>query len=393
MDAASAATGGTSSPPRSDSTRTIGTGPEFDARISTLIDAPVDPDAPSLLDLLGDENSVGARAFTNPGLAAPDGSNITGMRAWRAAEIPAANGHCTARSLARIYGGAVDGGEIDGVHIIDPDTLETAIIEQSNGPDTCLMIPTRFGLGFMLTGEFLPLGPNPRSFGHPGAGGSLGYGDLDANIGFGYTMNQMQNNLSGRPPRPGPAQRRLRLAVGHDHDRANPRLARAKIRRRPPRRPPRLNLTCFHPRPNTDHMCYHRLRRHRSACPIVVASLRFARVGQPTSGNWRSRSGLLPCRTVSSPCCGGHCRPRSTFTAGTQPQTVLLTSSRAEHVESIRAFLELLRDSVTIDDDAVMSHALGLHWFADIKERSQLGDLVEQAKDYGPRQSFQSRGS
>ncbi len=177
----------------------IGTGPEFDGRISTLINAPVDPDAPTLLDLLGDENSVGARAFTNPGTAAPDGSNITGMRAWRAAEIPAANGHCTARSLARIYGGAVDGGEIDGIHIIDPDTLDTAIIEQSNGPDTCLMIPTRFGLGFMLTGEFLPLGPNPRSFGHPGAGGSLGYGDLDANIGFGYTMNQMQQNLSGDP--------------------------------------------------------------------------------------------------------------------------------------------------------------------------------------------------
>ena len=68
---------------------------------------------------------------------------------------------------------------------------------------------------------------------------------------------------------------------------------------------------------------------------------------------------------------------------GTQPQTVLLTSSRAEHFESIREFLELLRDSVTINDDAVASHALGLHWFADIKERSQLGDLVEQAKDYG----------
>ena len=176
----------------------IGTGPEYDARISTLLDAPVAPDAPTLFDMLG-EDSVGARAFTNPGTTAPDGGNITGMRAWRAAEIPAANGHCTARSLARIYGGAVDGGSIDGVHVIDPDTLDRAIVEQSNGPDACLMIPTRFGLGFMLTGEFLPLGPNPRAFGHPGAGGSLGYGDLDASIGFGYTMNQMQNNLSGDP--------------------------------------------------------------------------------------------------------------------------------------------------------------------------------------------------
>ena len=51
----------------------------------------------------------------------------------------------------------------------------------------------------MLTADFMPLGPNPRAFGHPGAGGSLGYADLDAGIGFGYTMNQMQANLSGDP--------------------------------------------------------------------------------------------------------------------------------------------------------------------------------------------------
>ncbi len=68
---------------------------------------------------------------------------------------------------------------------------------------------------------------------------------------------------------------------------------------------------------------------------------------------------------------------------GSQPGTILLASRHADQWEPTRAFLELLRDSVTIDDDAVMSHALGLHWFADIKERSQLGDLVEQAKDYG----------
>ena len=68
---------------------------------------------------------------------------------------------------------------------------------------------------------------------------------------------------------------------------------------------------------------------------------------------------------------------------GSQPGTILLASRHADRSEPTRAFLELLRGSVTIDDDAVMSHALGLHWFADIKERSQLGDLVEQAKDYG----------
>ena len=72
-------------------------------------------------------------------------------------------------------------------------------MEQAQGPDQVLQLETRFGLGFMLTADFMPLGPNPRTFGHPGAGGSLGYADLDAGIGFGYVMNQMQSNISGDP--------------------------------------------------------------------------------------------------------------------------------------------------------------------------------------------------
>ena len=177
----------------------IGTGPEYDGRISTLLNAPVDPDAPDLIEAFGGPDSVGAAAFSNPPIAGPDNENITSSRGWRAAEIPAANGHATARALARVYGGAANGGAIDGIHVLNPDTIANAIIEQSNGPDACLQIETRFGLGWMLTADFMPLGPNPRAFGHPGAGGSLGYADLDAGIGFGYTMNQMQANLSGDP--------------------------------------------------------------------------------------------------------------------------------------------------------------------------------------------------
>ncbi len=36
-----------------------------------------------------------------------------------------------------------------------------------------------------------PLGPNPNSFGHYGTGGSLGFADPDARIGFGYVMNDI----------------------------------------------------------------------------------------------------------------------------------------------------------------------------------------------------------
>ena len=51
----------------------------------------------------------------------------------------------------------------------------------------------RFGHGFMLTQDRpgAALGPNAISFGHPGAGGSLGFADPDAGVGFGYVMNRM----------------------------------------------------------------------------------------------------------------------------------------------------------------------------------------------------------
>ena len=113
-----------------------------------------------------------------------------------AAEIPAANGITDARSLARMYASLV--GEVDGVRLFTPETVKAVSTEQSNGPDTVLMVPTRFGLGYFLDSGFAPLlGAN--SFGHAGAGGSLGFCDPDAEIGFGYVMNQMQQNLSGDP--------------------------------------------------------------------------------------------------------------------------------------------------------------------------------------------------
>ena len=51
--------------------------------------------------------------------------------------------------------------------------------------------PSRFGLGFQLTQPERPLGPDPATFGHFGAGGSLGFCDPEAGVAFGYVMNQM----------------------------------------------------------------------------------------------------------------------------------------------------------------------------------------------------------
>ena len=174
----------------------IGTGPEFDARISSVIEPQADfATGPS--DAFGEHGSVGFNAIYNPPIFNPGGPAVASRRDWKAAEIPAANGHATARALARIYGGAVNGGEIDGVHVINPETLARGVSVESSGQDAILPVPTKFGLGWGLMGEATPFGADRRAFGHGGAGGSLGFGDLDGGIGFGYVMNRMGADAVG----------------------------------------------------------------------------------------------------------------------------------------------------------------------------------------------------
>ena len=81
---------------------------------------------------------------------------------------------------------------------MSPEQVEAAGTPQTEGNDRILFFETRFGLGFMLSSPFSPFG-GPKAFGHPGAGGSVGFADPDTQIGFGYVMNKMQQNLSGDP--------------------------------------------------------------------------------------------------------------------------------------------------------------------------------------------------
>ena len=120
------------------------------------------------------------RVYLNPPQLS--GIGTVNTRAWRAAEIPSANGHATAWGVTRIYA-ALD-------ELLAPATLAEAITPHSAGMDFVLGRPSRFGLGFQLTQRERLLGPNPRSFGHFGAGGSLGFADLDARLAFAYVMNR-----------------------------------------------------------------------------------------------------------------------------------------------------------------------------------------------------------
>jgi CubicO group peptidase (beta-lactamase class C family) len=84
------------------------------------------------------------------------------------------------------------------VQLLRPETVELGRTVQSEGTDAVLDLPTRFGLGFMLP-PALSLAAAPTAFGHPGAGGSLGFADPEAELGFGYVMNQMQLAATGDP--------------------------------------------------------------------------------------------------------------------------------------------------------------------------------------------------
>lgn len=146
--------------------------------------------------------SPGSLAFRSLGLASPPFAPSNNDPRWREAQVPAANGHGNARALARLYGALALGGEIDGVRLLSPGAVKQAAAEQVGGPDAVLIMETRRSLGFMLPVPGQPDNRGPASFGHAGAGGSLGYADPDRGIGFGYAMNKMWNMASFMNPDP-----------------------------------------------------------------------------------------------------------------------------------------------------------------------------------------------
>jgi len=167
----------------------IGLSEQHDSRVADLI-AP--PPVPNQL-MENNEELRAARGFFNPVL--PIEKCLT--REWRNAEIPAANGHGNARSVARIGAAIACGGELDGVHLLSLKTIEKAIEEQSYTKDLVIQIPIRWGLGFGLNSKEIRLGRNQRAFCWGGAGGSSLVMDLDEKISYAFVMNKMTNTLLG----------------------------------------------------------------------------------------------------------------------------------------------------------------------------------------------------
>jgi len=109
---------------------------------------------------------------------------------WKRAGQPAAGAYTNARALARVYGALADGGALDGVRLLQPETIERLTRERVRGADRTLNTEAAYAFGWQKPATAIMAGAGARGFGHPGGWGSLGWGDPALRLGFGYAMNQ-----------------------------------------------------------------------------------------------------------------------------------------------------------------------------------------------------------
>src|SRR5262249_27219243 len=145
----------------------IGLPPSEFHRVANVVVPPPIPIEPPRLD----PNSVALKIWTNPTMR-PECSWTEG---WRRADIGAANGHGNARSVARLQSAVACGGEVDGVRLLSPQTIDRIFEVQSDGIDLVIGVPLKFGVGYSLVSE-------GRVCAWGGMGGSTVIIDVDRRI-------------------------------------------------------------------------------------------------------------------------------------------------------------------------------------------------------------------
>jgi CubicO group peptidase (beta-lactamase class C family) len=150
---------------------------------------------PSALPDLGEANEPTRVAFMTP-WSSPGGRN---QAEWRRAEIPSANGHTTAESLARLMGALANDGWLEGGEILSPALIAEAARERIRGPDLVLPFTMSWGAGLIRNETEHPWGPGLATFGHSGWGGSCAFADPERRLGGAYVMNRQGTALMGDP--------------------------------------------------------------------------------------------------------------------------------------------------------------------------------------------------
>ena len=99
--------------------------------------------------------------------------------------------------MVKVQSLIANGGSAFGKRILSRSGCERVFDEQTNGLDLVLGVPIRFGMGYGLTSETMPLGPNPNTCFWGGWGGSLVIIDTDARVCLSYVMNKMGIGTTG----------------------------------------------------------------------------------------------------------------------------------------------------------------------------------------------------
>lgn len=131
------------------------------------------------------------------------GLNFNDMEVRKAC-IPSANGHFTARALAKMYAALANEGEVGGVRLVAPERIAAMSTVQVDTPDRVIFMPIRKSIGFFNGGKTMgqhgATGPRETAFGHPGAGGSIAFADPEVGLSIAVTINKMQGTLQAEGP-------------------------------------------------------------------------------------------------------------------------------------------------------------------------------------------------
>ena len=149
------------------------------------------------LEILNHGSNIYRALMKNPGAAVCQDEQCVYARDL---EVPSGGGVGTARGIAHAYSVFATGGRELRLRQQTLDLLEAPAIPPTRGfYDECMKADgIQFSLGFMKSTAAWPFG-SARSFGSPGAGGSLGFADPEAGIGYAYVTSQMGTELTGDP--------------------------------------------------------------------------------------------------------------------------------------------------------------------------------------------------
>jgi CubicO group peptidase (beta-lactamase class C family) len=168
----------------------IGALAQDDSRVAEIV-----PPPPLEFDLsAASPDDPMVKTLTGP-LPEPVKANSVG---WRRADMGAHNGHGNARSLARALSPLSLGGEVGGVRLLGPETIELIFQQQADGIDLVLGIPLRWGIGYGLPQpEAVPSIPEEKICFWGGWGGSMIVMHPDRGLTISYVMNKMAPGIIG----------------------------------------------------------------------------------------------------------------------------------------------------------------------------------------------------